>query len=74
MRISRQQLRKRFNQIACYCIQKMQRRQNLDSEKRCLTIFHDYESDYALPDKAEASYYGVNRILEIEKIQNQCNI
>jgi len=35
-----------------------------------ITIFHDYEGAYARPEKEEASYYGVNRLLDIEKQYN----
>ena len=35
-----------------------------------ITIFHDYEGSYALPGKEEASYYGVTRLLDLEKQYN----
>jgi peptidoglycan/xylan/chitin deacetylase (PgdA/CDA1 family) len=72
MRNIKRKLYNRFNRGRCYLIRKSQKPIWPDRSKGYLTIFFDYEGDYAKPDKrrAEASIYGVKRILEICKKYN----
>lgn len=63
----REKLHHLSNSIACHIINHRQKRYPIEPGKGCLTIFHDYESDYAICNKADASRYGVRRLLEIEQ-------
>ncbi|MBL6729997.1 MAG: polysaccharide deacetylase family protein [Bacteroidia bacterium] len=60
----------KFNSVICYVIRLFQKQLELDGKYGYLTIFHDYESFYAQPGVKEQSYYGVNRMLDIEKKYN----
>jgi|GEM_PF-6790141 len=57
----------KFLKIRCQLIRATQAPIWPDMSKGYLVIFYDYEGDYALPGKerAQASVYGVRRILEI---------
>jgi len=57
----------KFLKIRCRLVRATQKPIWPDMSKGYLTIFYDYEGDYALPSKerAEASLYGVRRTLEI---------
>lgn len=59
----------KFLKIRCRLIRATQKPIWPDMSKGYLTIFFDYEGDYAKPGKerAEASVYGIRRILEICK-------
>jgi peptidoglycan/xylan/chitin deacetylase (PgdA/CDA1 family) len=61
-----------YNKILCYFIRKAQKPIWCDRSKGYLTIFFDYEGDYALPSKkrAQASVYGVKRMIKICKKHN----
>lgn len=65
-------IQQRIKRIRCQLISKTQKPIWPDRSKGYLTIFFDYEGDYALPGKerAESSIYGVKRILEICKKHN----
>lgn len=72
MKPVRKKLFNRFNRVICYLIRKTQKPIWPDHSRGYLTIFFDYEGDYAKPDKmrTEASVYGVKRILEICRKHN----
>jgi peptidoglycan/xylan/chitin deacetylase (PgdA/CDA1 family) len=70
MKITRRRIRAKFNQVATFTIRKMRKRLPWNPVCGCLTIFHDYESIYALSGNKESSYYGVTKLLDIEKKYN----
>ena len=70
MKFNRRLLKDKYNQAATFLIRKMQKPIMRNNACGYLTIFHDYEGSYALPDKEETSYYGVTKLLDIEKISH----
>lgn len=66
----RYRILRKTNQIRCNLISRKQRHITLDSDTGFLTIFHDYEGVYALPDVRKSSYHGVKFILDVEKKYN----
>lgn len=70
MILYKQKIIRNLHKISCYVIRNFQPKIKLDGKNGYLTIFHDYEGSYSLPDKADASYYGVSKMLDIEKKYN----
>lgn len=67
MKLNARTIRAKYNQASCWAIKRRQRALQLDQSCGLLTIFHDYEGEYARTDKAEASLYGVTKILDLEE-------
>ena len=67
MKITKRKIRDKFNEATTFAIRNIN--PPLPWNKTCgyLTIFHDYEGDYALSGKRDSSYYGVTQLLDIEK-------
>lgn len=67
MQLSKRRIRDKLNKIITLCVRSTQR--PLMQKDGCgyITIFHDYESDYALSGKKKSSYHGITSLLDIEK-------
>lgn len=65
-------LNRRYRRWKCYWVRKQQKPIWPGRSKGYLTIFFDYEGDYALPSekRAQASIYGVKRMIKICKKYN----
>lgn len=63
----KQRFLREINQIRCSFISRGQMRHCVNENVGYLTIFHDYERDYAGKGLKNASDKGVNRILDIEE-------
>jgi len=60
-------LLRKINEARCNLISSKQYWQRPPLKVGYLTIFHDYEAQYAVADSAEASYNGITSILDIER-------
>lgn len=70
MKITKRKIISKLNEFVCFFIRNIQPQIKLDGKNGYLTIFHDYEGVYARPNKKKASYYGVTKMLDIEKKYN----
>ena len=59
-----------INEFRCRLISRSQKNFFLNEDIGYITIFHDYEGEYAGDSLAELSYRGVNKILDIEAKHN----
>ncbi|QTA90026.1 polysaccharide deacetylase family protein [Desulfonema magnum] len=72
----KQKFIRKLNAIRCFLIRTMQKKRN-NKDFAYITIFHDYEGDYAGRGLKKISHKGVNTILDIEaryKIKATYNI
>lgn len=61
---------RKIDQARCHFILRKQRKGLNRSDIGYLTIFHDYESHYALANANKSSDYGIKFILDVEKEYN----